>query len=89
MIIRKDDILKSKHLLRKVDNEGRVVLPAGMRKNYNIKTGDFLEVFVDGENLVLKKFNSGCFFCGEMSDLIHLEKFDVCKACGKKIIGKE
>ena len=48
--------MKSTGVIRCVDNLGRVVLPAGMRKILEIATGDQIEVFMDGDVICFKKF---------------------------------
>lgn len=80
--------MADKHLIRKVDEVGRVVIPSGLRRNYHIETGDSIEIFLDGKMLVLKKYNRGCFFCGEMDGLIELEGQKVCHECAKDIINE-
>lgn len=62
--------MKSTGIVRKVDELGRVVLPIELRRNLDINIKDSLEVFVDGEQVVLKKYQPGDVFTGEMDDLI-------------------
>ena len=66
---------------RKIDDLGRVVIPASMRKVLGIGVGDELDVRVEGETLVLSRPSTACAFCG--SDL-HLEQVHgklVCWSC--------
>ena len=53
---------------RQVDPLGRVVIPVELRRNLGIKTEDSLEVFVDGEYIMLKKYEPACVFLS----LIHI-----------------
>lgn len=48
--------MKAIGMIRAVDNLGRVVIPAELRKSMHIEPGDPMEIFVDGENIVLKKY---------------------------------
>jgi transcriptional pleiotropic regulator of transition state genes len=80
--------MADKHLIRKVDEVGRVVIPSGLRRNYHIETGDSIEIFIDKDMLVLKKYNRGCFFCGEMDGLTELEGQKICQECAKDIINE-
>lgn len=48
--------MKATGLVRAVDNLGRVVIPKELRKTMHIEPGDPMEIFVDGENIVLKKY---------------------------------
>lgn len=66
---------------RKIDDLGRVVIPASMRKVLGIGVGDELDVRVEGEALVLSRPSTACTFCG--GDL-HLEELHgklVCWSC--------
>ena len=47
--------MKATGIVRPVDPLGRVVIPVELRRNLGIKTDDSLEVFVDGEYIMLKK----------------------------------
>lgn len=60
--------MKATGIVRPVDALGRVVIPVELRRNLNIKTEDSLEIFVDGQYIMLKKYEPSCIFCGEVSD---------------------
>lgn len=62
--------MKSTGIVRKVDELGRVVLPIELRRSLNIDTKDSLEIFVDDEKIVLKKYEPADVFTGEMDNLI-------------------
>lgn len=50
--------MKSTGMTRKVDDLGRVVLPIELRRVLGIEPKDTLEIFVDGENVILRKYRS-------------------------------
>ncbi len=50
--------MKSTGIIRRIDDLGRVVIPKEIRKNLNIKENDSLEIFIDGENIILKKYSN-------------------------------
>lgn len=62
--------MKSTGVVRKVDELGRVVLPIELRRNFDINVKDSLEIFVDDERIILKKYQPADIFSGEMDDLI-------------------
>lgn len=62
--------MKSTGIVRKVDELGRVVLPIELRRNLNINEKDALEIFVDDEKVILKKYEPADVFTGSMDDLI-------------------
>ncbi|NLL70505.1 MAG: AbrB/MazE/SpoVT family DNA-binding domain-containing protein [Epulopiscium sp.] len=62
--------MKSTGIVRKVDELGRVVLPIELRRNLDIQEKDALEIFVDDEKIILKKYQPADIFTGSMDDLI-------------------
>ena len=77
--------MKSTGIVRKVDELGRIVLPIELRKNLYINTGDPVEIFVDGNNIILKKYAPSCIFCGEAANVMHYHGKNICPDCVKKI----
>ena len=66
---------------RKVDDLGRVVIPAGMRRSLGIGVGDEVEVTVDGDRVVLAKPVDACVFCAGTVDLTGFCGKSVCASC--------
>ncbi|GAB3054430.1 AbrB/MazE/SpoVT family DNA-binding domain-containing protein [Virgibacillus ainsalahensis] len=62
--------MKSTGIVRKVDELGRVVIPIELRRNLDIHVKDAMEIYVDNNNIVLKKYepNMTCHLTGETSD---------------------
>ena len=73
--------MKNTGIVRKVDELGRVVLPMELRRTMDIKENDPLEIFVDGEQIVLKKYIPSCIFCGEAKDVISFNGKKICMKC--------
>ena len=61
--------MKATGIVRPVDALGRVVIPVELRRNLGIKTEGSLEIFVDGQYIMLKKYEPSCVFCGEVNDI--------------------
>ncbi len=68
-------------MARKVDDLGRIVLPIELRRLHDIKTGDALEISVDGDAIVLRKLAQGCVFCGTGDDLTSFRGRALCTPC--------
>lgn len=66
---------------RKVDDLGRVVIPAGIRRSLSIREGDAVEVHVEGEQVILSKPTDRCVFCGEEEGLETFREKAVCRGC--------
>ena len=56
--------MKSTGIVRKVDELGRIVLPIELRRTLDIAEKDALEIYVEGESIVLRKYQAACVFCG-------------------------
>ena len=73
--------MKATGIVRPVDPLGRAVIPVELRRNLGIKTDDSLEVFVDGEFIMLKKYEPACIFCGNAKDVQNIHGKNICKTC--------
>lgn len=73
--------MKSTGIVRKVDELGRIVLPIEMRRTLDIAEKDTLEVYVDGENIILRKYQDACVFCDSVRDLVNYKGRCVCPEC--------
>ena len=72
-------------MYRKVDDLGRIVLPAELRKLYGISEGDRLEIFVDDGRIVLSKIEDTCALCGGRDHLVNVAERQVCGTCRQQI----
>ena len=72
--------MKSTGIVRKVDELGRVVLPIELRRNLNIEEKDALEIYVDGNTVILKKYEPDCIFCGNAKDIVNFKGKNIWKA---------
>ncbi len=73
--------MKSTGIVRKVDELGRIVLPIELRRTLDIEVRDALEIYVDGNQIILKKYEPACVFCGNAKDVTHYKGKNVCKSC--------
>lgn len=77
--------MKSTGIVRKVDELGRVVIPIELRNNLGIQEKDPIEIYVDGSNIVLKKYEQTCIFCGNNKNLSEYKGKLVCDKCSEQI----
>jgi len=79
--------LKSTGITRKVDELGRIVLPIELRRTLGIEIKDPMAIYVDGDNVVLKRYESGCIFCGSYPDDVKAFKSRlVCQDCRDQLL---
>lgn len=71
--------MKDTGVVRKIDELGRFTLPMELRRKMNIEVGDPLEVFVDEESIILRKYIASDIFTGNTEDLIEYQGKKVSK----------
>ncbi len=83
-------MMKSTGVVRKVDELGRIVIPIELRRTMGIEEKDALEIYVDGEKIILKKYEPACIFCGNAEDVINYKGKNLCASCttelGKAVV---
>lgn len=72
-------------MIRRVDELGRIVIPAELRRMLAMESGKDVELIVKGETLVLRRFEPGCIFCGRLEQLVTYEGKNVCACCRRKL----
>jgi transcriptional pleiotropic regulator of transition state genes len=73
--------MKATGIVRKVDVLGRIVLPIELRKNLDIEREDPIEIYVDGEYILLRKYEPACIFCGNAKEVKRIREKIVCGGC--------
>ncbi len=77
--------MKSTGIVRKVDELGRIVLPIELRRTLDINIKDPLEIFVDGNQVILQKYEPACIFCNNASNVFVFKGKNICKNCIKEM----
>lgn len=73
--------MKSTGIIRKVDDLGRIVLPIELRRSLGIGERDPLEIFVQDDQIVLRKSSLVCIFCGTEENINDYMGKGVCQKC--------
>ena len=77
--------MKSTGIVRKIDELGRIVIPIELRNKLGISERDSVEIFVEGSNIILKKLEPNCIFCGNSKNLSEYNGKLICTSCLEKI----
>ena len=80
--------MKSTGIVRKIDDLGRIVLPRELRKVLEINERDSIEIFVDGNFIMLQKYEPSCIFCGNAENVNGHKGKNVCASCIKELKSK-
>lgn len=81
--------MKNTGIVRKLDELGRVVLPIETRNKLNMTTGTSLEIYVEGNKVILSKYEPNCTFCQNSKKLVDFMDKKVCTNCIKKLEKKK
>lgn len=76
--------MKSTGIVRRIDDLGRVVIPKELRKVMGIEQGDPLEIYVNGNSVSFRKYQPGCYICGDGEELQPFHGRQICKICIKR-----
>lgn len=77
--------MKSTGIVRKVDELGRIVLPIEMRRTLDIAEKDALEIYVEGDSVILRKYQAACVFCDSTKEITSFRGRNVCAECIRKL----
>lgn len=73
--------MKATGIVRKVDELGRIVLPIELRRTLDIEIKDPIEIFVDGDFIMLRKYSPQCVLCGSTENIKKIRGRNICKNC--------
>lgn len=73
--------MKSTGIVRKVDELGRIVIPIELRRTLDIGIKDSLEIYVEDDQIILKKYVPACSFCNNASEIISFKGKNICAEC--------
>ncbi|NLY29921.1 MAG: AbrB/MazE/SpoVT family DNA-binding domain-containing protein [Firmicutes bacterium] len=73
--------MKSTGIVRQMDNLGRIVIPIELRRTLQIDKQDLLEIFVEGDKIILRKYQAACVFCGNTEEITAFKHKYVCSQC--------
>ena len=77
--------MKATGMVRNVDELGRIVLPIELRRTLGVAERDPMEIYVDGDKIVLKRYVAVCLFCRKSDGLIQYREKNTCKSCAGKL----
>lgn len=73
--------MKSTGIIRNIDELGRIVIPKEIRKKFGLSSTDPVEIFVEGEKIILARYEASCSFCDSSENVTEFKGKKICKAC--------
>ena len=77
--------MKSTGIVRHIDELGRIVVPKDIRKKLGISNTDPVEIFTEGDRIILTKYSPVCHFCGSSVGLVEFKEKNICAECISEI----
>lgn len=80
--------MKSTGIVRNIDELGRIVLPKELRKVLDMEQGTPLEIFRNGNQIILQKYNHACILCGRLENRVTLHAICgrlICEECTDRL----
>ena len=77
--------MKKTGVVRQIDQLGRFVIPKEIRRMYDIKDFDELEIYTEDDMIIIKKYQPSCVFCGSSDFIIDFHDKKVCRKCIKEL----
>ena len=81
--------MKSIGIVRKIDELGRIVLPIETRRQLELEPKDGVEIFVDEDRIILKKYQPCCMFCNDGDDILLFKEKKICRKCLMELKAKD
>lgn len=72
---------KNTGVSRKIDDLGRLVLPAEIRRRFGLNEGSHVEISVEGEFILLSRVDDTCVFCSSGEQLRQFRDRRICASC--------
>ena len=71
--------------IRGIDDMGRIVIPKDIRILLEIEKDDKYEISTEGDDIILRKYNQKCIFCGSEENVKDFNGKGICSDCALKI----
>ena len=69
--------MKATGIVRRMDELGRIVLPIELRRTMDIEERDRVEIYLEGDLIIVRTFEQTCLFCGTAQNLIAFKEKSV------------
>ena len=77
--------MKATGIVRQLDQLGRIVIPKELRKTFDLNEKDPIEIYVEGNDIILRKYQPACIFCNDATDVVQYQGKNVCRKCLAKL----
>lgn len=83
--VREINRMKATGMVRRIDDLGRIVLPKELRTTLDIDNHEPVEIFVEGESVILRKWQISCIFCNSIKEVGEYKGKPICAKCMEEL----
>lgn len=80
-------VINTTAIVRTIDGVGRLVIPMEVRRRLGISKTDFFNLCVDGDKLILQRYEQACVFCGGTDRVEDFQGKKICARCIQELRG--
>ncbi len=80
--------MKPVGIVRQIDALGRIVIPKELRRTLDISDGDPLEMFIEDNTVILRKYHPACIICGNAKNIVTYKGRNICPDCIREMSSK-
>ena len=77
--------MKETGITRHLDDMGRIVLPVELRRKMMLTDGSAVEIYTEGNRIILEKHKDVCIFCGAEKELTLFRGHNICADCKERL----
>lgn len=77
--------MKSTGIVRNIDELGRIVIPKELRNKMDMHEGSSVEIFTEDNKICMRRFYTGCHFCGSNFNVSAFKDKFICQTCLEEI----
>jgi transcriptional pleiotropic regulator of transition state genes len=86
MAVKRPAAKDKRRYVRAIDELGRVVVPVEFRRRFGLRDGSPVEMYVEGERVLLLPYEESCTFCGAPATFGQFRGRPLCRACAQSLI---
>lgn len=79
--------MKVRGVIRAIDDLGRIVIPAEIRKHFDLNVRDKVTIYMEGDRIVVEKVRNSfsCVFCGDENAPFEFKGRSLCPKCMEEL----
>lgn len=73
--------MKDIGIIKRFDDLGRIGVPKNIRDNFGIIDKTPMQIYVEGNRIIMEKYEDTCLFCNSQKNLQNINDRLICEKC--------